>query len=247
MDKSLSTRFLNAFCRIEEELRRRAGGSNRDSFAFLLDHLSKSVPAIAHYRDDLKEFGELRNAIVHKRLGDEAIAEPHAEVVRQIEFIAQSLLSPTQLESSFLKRVKSCSTGEPIKAVVALMARESYNQVPVYEDEHLIGLLSSDVVTDWVGDCFGRNAEIEDGTTVADVLKFCRQRDFAILSRHATVFDALHLLETGYRKGRRIKAIIITETGEAHQKPIGIVTTLDLPELYSHVNPDPVAPLKRRS
>lgn len=246
MDKSQSTRFLNAFCRIEDELRRRAGGTSRDSFAFLVDYLSKTLPAIAHYRDDLKEYGELRNAIVHKRLGDQAIAEPHPEVVLQIEFIADALLSPPQLESRFLKTVTACSIDDPVKDVIASMSRGSFNQVPAYQNGCLIGLLSADVITHWLGDCFQHGVDLNDNITVGDVLKFCRHHDFAVMSRNATVFDALHSLESGYRKGRRIKAIVITESGDVDGRPIGIVTTLDLPELYSLVNPAPVATLKRR-
>lgn len=246
MNKELSARFLNAFCAIEDELRRRCGGSNRDSFSYMLDHLSKSQPAVNHYRDDLKEYSELRNAIVHRRIGDEPIAEPHPEVVSQIEFIAEALLSPPLLEIRFLKPVRYCSDHDSIRDVVMTMSEGQYNQLPVYSDGILVGLVSADIVTRWLGEAFQRAAAVDGQEQIRDVLRLGGKHDFELLSRRATVFDALHVLESNYKKGRRVKAIIITESGEYSEKPIGIVTTLDLPELYMLINPDPAVPIRRR-
>ena len=78
-----SDRFLAAFSRIEQSLRKMTKSSKQDSFGTLLDRATSAT--IRRFSNDLREFAELRNAIVHERGGGYVIAEPHPETVhRQI-------------------------------------------------------------------------------------------------------------------------------------------------------------------
>ena len=53
----------------------------------------------------MKEYGDLRNAIVHDRADGKVIAEPNDDVVVQIEKIAALLLEPRRLYRFFRKKV----------------------------------------------------------------------------------------------------------------------------------------------
>jgi hypothetical protein len=76
-----SGRFLNASAPIEKHLRTIVDGERYVTFAALVDKASAGSAVVRRYRDDLREYGDLRNAIVHERSDGYPIAEPHANVV----------------------------------------------------------------------------------------------------------------------------------------------------------------------
>ena len=92
-----SDRFLVAFSRIEQSLRKMTKSSKQDSFGTLLDRATSTT--IRRFSNDLREFAELRNAIVHERGGGYEIAEPHPETVHRLEEIEQLISQPPVVES----------------------------------------------------------------------------------------------------------------------------------------------------
>lgn len=247
MSTEMSERFLTAFCRLEDELRRITGSGNHESFSYLLDHVSRSNAAFSHFRDDLKEFAELRNAIVHKRIGDKPIAEPHPAAVERLEAIAEKILTLPTLEDHFRKQVSVCSPQDSLKHVLDILHRGRFNQIPVYSSHKLIGLLSTDTIVLWLADAF-RNADyVDQGAKVKDILRFAASNeDFTVLSGKSSIFDAITTFDAAFKHGKHLKAIIITENGNNHEQPIGIITTLEIPRLISLVNPEPSSPIRTR-
>lgn len=247
MSTELSERFLNAFCRLEDELRRITGFGSHESFSMMLDHASRAHTSFAHYRDDLKEYAELRNAIVHKRINDEPIAEPHPDVVTRIESIADIVTQAPTLEKHFRKHVATCSPQDTVKHVVEMMKKGHFNQVPVYNGKKLIGLLTSDSIVLWLGETFSDSGFVDPNARVKDLLLYSASTDmYEVLSGGSSIFDAISLFEKAYKRGKHLLAIIITENGNNDQHPIGIVTTLDMPNLISLINPEPSFPVRYR-
>ncbi|WP_253291319.1 hypothetical protein [Virgibacillus proomii] len=73
-----SDRFLTSFNRIEKMLRDLLINKKDASFSKAVKILKNSNALIKEYSDDLLEFAELRNAIVHNKIDmTYAIAEPH--------------------------------------------------------------------------------------------------------------------------------------------------------------------------
>ena len=247
MNTELSERFMNAFCRLESELRRLTGFSNHESFSFMLDHIARTSAAFAHYREDLKEYAELRNAIVHKRIGDSLIAEPHPDIVAHIERIAEIVTSAPKLQDHFKKHVEICSPQDTVKQILNLMLKGKFNQLPVYVSEKLVGLVTSDAIALWLSDSFQRSESVDPQTRVEKLLGYTASKDdFAVLSARDSIFDAIDAFDTAYKHGRRLKAIILTENGTANQRPLGIITTLEVPGLIKLVNPEPRESIERR-
>ena len=77
-----SERFLNAFSKIEKYIRKLIAGDRRATFYALVDDASKKNSAVNTYRTDLKEFADLRNAIVHERTDGHVSAEPRDDTVQ---------------------------------------------------------------------------------------------------------------------------------------------------------------------
>src|SRR5439155_19756474 len=101
-------RFIRAFNQVESELSRIAtqpSMSIRPTFLATLATSMKKNAAVRSFERDLKEYAELRNAIVHDGTGL-PLAEPHADVVARLEYIYQQLSAPPRLTK--YNRVDCC-------------------------------------------------------------------------------------------------------------------------------------------
>ena len=61
-----SERFLDAFVRIEQHLRRVANRENWIGFSSLVDEVAKKDAAVRNSRIKLKEYADLRSTIVYE-------------------------------------------------------------------------------------------------------------------------------------------------------------------------------------
>jgi hypothetical protein len=232
-----SQRFLTAYAEIEEYLRNLINLNKGSSFPYVLSQASHKEPVLKNFRDDLLQYGELRNALVHERHNGEPIAEPHPDVVDSIERIRQILLSPPQLLPDFASRVEISPVNEPISSSLNKMLTGHYAKLPVYEGKQFIGLLTPRVITLWLANCFKDQSQANPQTAVSEVLAYTQYRDNCVfLSHKDTVSSAINIFNTYSRRGQKLDAILITETGSLNQRPLGILTSSMLPKLYALIS-----------
>ncbi len=238
MSTQNSERFLNAFSRIEEEMTRRMHSSRYISYAEMARRLAKVDKTYRRYRRFLEEFGDLRNAIVHERIDGEVIAEPHIKEVEKIEQIADILTKPEMVLPRFQKKVEIAYMDEKLSAVINRMKPKRFSKLPVYNREGVYeGLLTTDAFSYYVVDHIKDIVcEIPDAQ-VKDVIEFDKKgRHVRFISRHSTLVDVVMEFEQALHTGQRLNEVIITEHGEMHEKPIGIISVSDLPSIYNMIN-----------
>ncbi|MGI9076789.1 MAG: CBS domain-containing protein, partial [Gemmatimonadaceae bacterium] len=163
--------FISTFASIERTLRARTQSERTASFYQLVDAAARWSPEVRRYRDDLKEFADLRNAIIHERSDGHVIAEPNDHAVERLKVLEGMVLRPPAVVPLFQGSVLTISPSDSLARAVTVMRENGFSQVPVMEDTHFAGLLTSDAVTRWLG------AQIEDDVIslgearVADVLR----------------------------------------------------------------------------
>lgn len=237
MDKKNSERFLSAFIKIEAKLKEIVGNDVHKAFYQLVDRAAVKNPGIEKYRGTLKEYAELRNAIVHKRIDDEAIAEPHIKVVEDLEFICEMLTKPLTLESEFLQKVVKCSSYDKLSVATRKMFKNNFSKIPVYENRKFEGLLTTDSIARWVAYNLESGVVFTEDVDVGTILEFsANKQSYTFISKTATVFEAIDVFEHWYKKGLRLNAIIITESGDKNEPPLGILSLFDLPKLYDRIS-----------
>lgn len=228
-----SRRYLNAFNEIEDALRRLVDADKRERFYELIEKAAQKDKSIKTYSDDLKEFADLRNAIVHDRIGGEPIAVPHYKTVIRIEKIRDFILAPPTVEPIFFKEVVTCKPDDNVSEVAKIMLKNSFSQIPIYDGEIFKGLLTTETISRWLADRLEANEGILMEESVGVVATFCEyDNNYRFISRRATLYDVLEHFNDFPRSGRNLNAIIITNSGKVNQKPLGIVTVYDLPEIY---------------
>src|SRR5690625_3964553 len=103
-----SRRFLNAFIDIERALKTISKNTRNRPFYQLITDAAKYDPFVRDISVELREYGDLRNAIVHERINNAPIAEPHEEVVERLELIRDLLQTPPRVAPVFIREVVTC-------------------------------------------------------------------------------------------------------------------------------------------
>jgi predicted transcriptional regulator len=153
-ERSRIDRFEAAYNRIDRELQRildepREG--RRRGFASSLRQIASQRRHFGRHLDFLLEAGELRNALVHNRLGTvEYIAVPTNSTVVQIEAIDEELRKPLPLRSISATDVVMVSVDDRVGRVLALVKEKGFVRFPVRRDNRIIALLTASGVVRWI-------------------------------------------------------------------------------------------------
>ncbi len=96
--------FLALYQKLDEYLRHNAGQARDVPFGKRLDALAQKHPVLRQNAAKLKDYGDLRNAIIHHRdPSGGLIAEPTERALQEFERIVQAILSPQKLIPQFQK------------------------------------------------------------------------------------------------------------------------------------------------
>jgi hypothetical protein len=91
-------RFEGAYNKIDALLRKKVAGAKTLSFSAVVNEAARKDATVRANREDLLEYGDLRNAIVHDRGKTPVLlADPRGDVIIKIEKIVNSLSHPKLL------------------------------------------------------------------------------------------------------------------------------------------------------
>lgn len=231
-------RFLDIYAHLERHFRKQLAADNTRSFSVMVKELSSRDRAVGRFRDDLLQWHDLRNAIVHERRGDgKVIAEPLLEAVDEFEKIARILSDPPLLSSRFQREVARVSPTDMVSSATEIMRTQGFGQLPVYDGNVMQGLLTANTVARWLSVQWADGVAVD--ASVAEVLSNVDDTSHWItLGRAANYLDALHAFDDAFDRGKKLDAIVLTHSGKRTHKPIGILTAADIPELLNVISPD---------
>ncbi|MCO8123960.1 hypothetical protein NHH03_19605 [Stieleria sp. TO1_6] len=233
---SNSNQFLDTFAEVENWLRRHLSVSNDITFSKMVTHASGSNRVIRRYADDLREYAELRNAIVHDRSGGRVIAEPHLTAVRDFQQIAANLTNPPKLIPKFQLHVKTREISDSVGAAVSDMRAGAFSQIPVTRDGSVHAVLTAETVARWLASELKNEIVSLKETAIERVLLHTEESDhYCYLSHDQTMFDAIDAFEHYASAGKSLDAILISHGGQQKNKLLGIVTLFDLPQLLNEI------------
>lgn len=242
---SQSEPFLKAFANLEKWLRQLTNSERAIPFYQVVDRAAERDAAARRYRDDLKEFADLRNAIVHERTDGHPIAEPNARVVEDIQRLEALLTSPPKVIPFFQRKVVSAEDNWPLSRAVKLMEARTFSQLPVTSSNRFVALLTANTITRWLGAKAGDDIVSINETTVAEVLNHTEDSEnHVFFGRHASLFDALAKFDDFEERGKPLDAILITHGGKATDSLLGIITVYDVPKILRALEPKTRRPRK---
>jgi len=236
-----ATEFLSYFNKIEDLLKKKARLNNKFSgymtFNDLIRESSRFNSIVRRFSSDMKEYAELRNAIVHGSKDDEIIAMPLPKTVKEIKRIFDKLNTPP-LASKFRKeKVILLSINDPLSKALELMLKHAFSQMPVLENDRIVALLSSNAISRWLANNINEDIISILETEVYDILAHAEfKENFRILSARTNCYDILEVFQRSITSGQYLEAVILTQNGKPNEDPIGIFTIWDLPMLEKALN-----------
>jgi predicted transcriptional regulator len=233
MDES-SSLFLDAFSTIEKHLRRLLDADRHMTFNEMLEKAARVDKGVRRLRSQLRDFGELRNFVVHEYRRDRPTASPSAHAVDRLQAIRDELLSPPRLIDLFRLPVETCSPADRVGAAARKMHDGSFSQLPVYEGDRLVGLLTAETVARWLASRLAGGLGLLEEEAVEAVMRHEEgTHAYVVMDREATVEEALAAFDDHLHAGKSLDAIILTHSRGATERPLGIVTISDMPRLLA--------------
>ncbi len=227
-DHSNGERFLNAYVSIEESLNRMERNVKYVPFAHLLKECAKKNLVVANNFENLKEYHELRNALVHLR-GDKVqlIAEPCIAVTEDIERIAYLLQEDQCVLTYATKDLYIVHYNDHLDFVFRFMQKHHTSKLPVYEKDRFVGLLTSEAIVGWMW-----NHSLQDAQ-VKDVLKEDDCKRVVFVDAIASVQEVLRIFDEFMKSHKQAPFIIVTKNGAKEEEPIGILSSYDVIRIIS--------------
>ena len=227
-------RFLVAYNSIDHSLRNQYNFKRAMAFTDMIRRCVIINSVVRKYEDDLIDYSRLRNAIVHSGNESDIIAEPHTNVVEKLEHIAKLICTPPRAVDSICKKdVLSVNAKDSVKSVVETISKSGFSNLPVYENDKLIGIANGQRLLDAIGKAMLNNRKIDDfcktmtiGEIVANQIS---DTYYALADENITLEQALN---TFYRN-RKVLVILITKNGSDFEKPLGIVSVADIMDINS--------------
>lgn len=227
---SNADRFVVAFNKIEKYFDKEIDENKYVPFYRAVQRLRHTNPTVQRYQDDLLEYSELRNAIIHERTEAHfAIAEPHDQVVDQIEKIAQELTAPKLVIPTFSKDLQTVDGKDQLRNVFQLIKDTDYSQFPVYRNQQFVGLLTDKGITHWLARHFEQSQTSLFNTEVLALIRNDNwSRNYLFIDRNMTIYEAEEIFLKQLKQQKRLDALLITENGKQTEKLLGMITTNDL-------------------
>ncbi|WP_407269859.1 CBS domain-containing protein [Radiobacillus sp. PE A8.2] len=223
-------RFEAAFNRIHKKLINLKGHSKAYvSYGEALQAAKKLHNVVLYNYDILKQFGRLRNALVHRKVREDFyIAEPHEEIVIEIEKICHLLHEPPIALTVASQPVITFHPKDSLQRILESIKENGFSQFPIYDEHGFCGLLTEGGIAKWLACNIEHSRVSLLNITTADILPYEKKHNVRFLSRESTIYDLEATFEGSFEKNMKLEAILITESGKELHRPIGIVSSWDL-------------------
>lgn len=226
---SNSREFMDIFNKLERYLKEQIEDGSRKPFYSLISTLRHSNSNIRYYYVKLKEYADLRNAIVHERIDGRVIAEPNEYAIRELQMIYDKISKSPKVIEICAHPVKSLSLDDKLSLALSLMNKSGISQIPIYDEKTFVGMLNSISISNWMASVMGEGSIDISKVLVREVLSFSRKSRVTLFkSDDIDVYEILDVYKAYSMLPERIDAIIITKTGDKSEEPITIVTDHDI-------------------
>lgn len=232
MEKSNAKRFIEAYNKIDSSLRAQHDFKRSMSFSDMIRRAVVVNHIVRKYEDDLIDYGRLRNAIIHKSNDNFLIAEPHDDVVEQMEKIARLVSTPPKaIETHCVKDVFTVSYDVSVRSVIEIMAQTTYSNIPVYKDGMLIGVANGQKIIDCFGNWLldGKTAdEFLNKTTIEKIVTIpSPKKYYEVANVNVTIEEVMNM----FFSNRKLLCVVLTKSGKMGETPVGIITSSDYMDL----------------
>lgn len=228
--KSNAERFIIAFSSVERSLNRITRRPRYVPFRLNARISARYNSVVKNHLEELCSCAELRNSIVHWRDGrEEIVAEPSDAITEDLERIADLLTQDQQVINFATTPVISCQVDDTMESAIALLDENQIDEMPVYSEGKFMGLLSINQMLHYM------LAHEDPKAPVSSILKESTKESVLFMASNTMLQSVVLLYEDFAAIQKRSPIIIITQTGEHDEPPLGIITMFDLARISAYL------------
>ncbi len=221
--QSNAERFVGAFAAIEKALNAITRRPRYIPFRMNARISARYNSVVKNHLEEICTFAELRNCIVHNRDGHlEVIAEPSDDTTANIEHIAELLQRDHNVLSFATAPVITADSSETLKAALVRMDECGIHSLPVYSEGKFKGMFTLQQVLHYL---LNHQTETE---LVDNILTESMKDRVMFVDKKTSLETVVKLFDEFASMNLRQPAIIVTETGDHAEAPLGIITHHDL-------------------
>ena len=189
-------------------------------------------PAVRSNSDDLREYANLRNAIVHAGTR-KVLANPTDEAISDINRIRRAIEEPPRIDGAIGRRqVVTCGPSVLVLEATGMLVDGNFSQIPVYDGRAFVALLTAETIARWVGAMLQKHDGLLEDAPVSEVLAHTEDADNTVfMPPSASVFEALDSFDAYSRRGKTLDAMLVSEGARRDASPLNIATIYDVPAL----------------
>ncbi len=181
---------------------------------------------VRRYDEEIEVINRLRNVVAHENVLDGApIADPRADIIKLLDEIFEAFARPmTVLDRKSATAPFVFSEREPITKALKYMGEHDFSQI-VIEKKGRYGFLRREDIAVWLeGLAESERVPVLSEVSIGELLgdethKKCH------IAKDATVYEALAWFQ---EEDQGYPALMITENGRDYERPLGILTPMDL-------------------
>lgn len=227
--------FIELFSEIEQKLKTICKDEFHSNFAELLRKARGINAVVNQYASDLKEFSQLRNAIVHTRRENFVIAEPHNDVIKEIRHIHSLLHNPPRVSSVMIKNPYFTSSEVSIFELLTVFSEKNIMRCPVIDKGTVTCLITAKTISRWLTNKKQNKVDI-NGTKISELLPFTEKTDYCIIGENIDIISLVGMFKNSIKRGTYIQAVLVTKNGQPNSPLVGIITPSDLPLIIERMN-----------
>lgn len=221
------------FNKLETMLKKRANARSEDSVSSVVSSLVNihKDRVVRQFERDIRQFIELRNAIIHQST-NRAIAEPYEETVVSLRKLVVNIEQPKTAWDIATTELIKVSLEDSLSQVVGQMAEMHITSLPIVEDKKVVGFVSESTIVKIVDKAFEHGGTLIDEAKIKDVAYDKPYGDasdiYSYVTRKVTVYEIEDMFNDAIKQGKRLLAILVSDKGDASATPLGIITAWDL-------------------
>lgn len=167
---------------------------------------------------------------MHNWRKDYIIADPHDDIVDQIEGLYKQLTQPARVIPRFQRQVEQLTVYQSVSEALAVARQRSYSQFPIYDGKTFVGVLTDNGLSRWLASHIEEDIISLRESPLADVMNHEENRkNFEFVGEQTTVDEVRELFGRVWESQvPNMAAVLITANGSPSEKLLGIVTAWDL-------------------
>lgn len=220
--------FLQKYKELEQLIIKTYPVGDGTSAVWALGDVKEFMP----FRPQLNAIREIRNFLSHTPTYDSLpLVLPSEAALKIINNIITKIEGPKSIYSIGFKPsgIVCAKMDDTVDPVVKLMRERHYQVLPILENNRVVAVYFDSAAIHGELD----NGELDESTTFFQLKKYIDlqshiERDVLFMAKTATIDNAKERMSEHFRKGNRIGAIFITESGKPTEALLGMVLPFQL-------------------